>query len=161
MTTVTTAMLAEHEFFRGMRTPHLRQLVTAGRYIEVPARHRFFDEGGTADRFWLIHAGQIALDLHMPGRGAVIVETFGRGTVLGWSWLFPPYRWKFGALAKQPVRAIEFDGRLVRTLCAADPELGYELAHRFTSVILDRLQATRMRLVDVYAHPEEALWPPQ
>lgn len=157
MSAVTGAVLAGHEFCRGINSAHLAQLATAARHEELPAGYRFFEEGETADRFWLIQAGQIALDLHVPGRGVVIIETFGRGTVLGWSWLFPPYQWRFGALAMQPVRAIGFDGRLVRTFCAADPSLGFELTRRFTSVILDRLQATRVRLIDVYGNPSDPI----
>lgn len=152
MTVLTASMLAAHPFLRGMPRAHLERLADMARYTEVPAGHRFFEEGGTADRFWLIQAGRIALDLQVPGRGTLIVESFGRGTVLGWSWLFRPFQWRFGAVAMQRVRALEFDGRVVRSLCAADPELGYALTRRFTAVMLDRLQATRMRLLDLYSY---------
>ncbi|WP_064744035.1 Crp/Fnr family transcriptional regulator [Actinomadura oligospora] len=164
MTSVLASSLARHSFLRDLRTPHLQRLSTAAKEVELPERHRFFDEGGHADRFWLIETGRVGLDVHIPGRGLVVIETFGRDTVLGWSWLFPPFQWRFGARALEPVRAVEFDGRLVRTLCAADPELGHELTRRFAEVMLDRLQATRLRLLDVYTHPGqvrpgETLWP--
>lgn len=156
---ITAAVLAREDFLRGIPKAQLTRLATAARDVAVPERHRFFEEGGRADRFWLIQSGYVALDLHLPGHGTTIIETFGRGAVLGWSWLFPPYEWRFGAVAAQPVRAIEFDGRLVRTLCAADPELGYELTQRFTGVVLERLQATRIRLLDLYSRDREHQWP--
>ena len=34
--------------------------------------------------------------------------------VLGWSWLFPPYRWHLDARALAPVRALGFDGACLR-----------------------------------------------
>ncbi|MFC4907103.1 Crp/Fnr family transcriptional regulator [Actinomadura gamaensis] len=164
MTPVVASSLARHPFLHDVKGRHLDRLARAARQIEVPERHRFFEEGGRADRFWLIETGRVGLDMHVPGRGLVLVETFGRDAVLGWSWLFPPFEWRFGARALSPVRAVEFDGKLVRTLCAADPELGHELTRRFAEVMLDRLQATRLRLLDVYAHPGqtrpgETLWP--
>lgn len=160
MSTVNASALTAHEFCKGMSGPQLAKLATAARHVEYPSGHRFFEEEETADGFWLIQAGQVALDLHVPGRGVVIIETFGRGTVLGWSWLFPPYQWRFGAVAMQPVRAIAFDGKLVRTFCAADPELGYELTRRFTAIVLNRLQSTRLRLIDVYSNYDPPAYDP-
>jgi hypothetical protein len=83
----------------------------------------------------------------------VVVETLGAGAVLGWSWLFAPYRWHFGAVAVENTLGIELDGPGVRQLCARDPALGYELSTRFMQVMVERLQATRVRLLDLYAIP--------
>jgi CRP-like cAMP-binding protein len=91
------------------------------------------------------------LDLHVPGRGAAVIETIASGEVLGWSWLFPPYTWHFGATALADTCAIEFDARAVRAVCDADPALGYALTLRFLGVMADRLQAARIRLLDLYS----------
>ncbi|WP_067461241.1 cyclic nucleotide-binding domain-containing protein [Actinomadura macra] len=147
--------LTRERFFHGMPERHLARLVSAGRAVEAPAGHRFFEENGTAESFWLIRSGRVALDLHVPGRGPVVVETLGASSILGWSWLFSPHRWRFGAIATRPVEAIRFDAPLVRTLGAADPALGYDLALRFGAVMLDRLEATRIRVLDLYARPEQ------
>jgi CRP-like cAMP-binding protein len=77
----------------------------------------------------------------------VVLETIGMGELLGWSWLFPPYRWAFGAVAATPVEAFEFDAPAVRAACAADAVLGYEFSHRISRVLAKRLQATRIRLI--------------
>lgn len=147
MTTVTPSMIAAHGVLHGMSPEHLQALVSAAHYAEFPQGHRFFTEDGVADRFWLVHAGEVAID-HRRCGGPLVVETLGRGSVVGWSWLFPPYEWRFGAVARQPVRAVEFDGRRVRALAAADPELDRELTHRFAAVMLERLQAARLRLIE-------------
>lgn len=147
---LTAAALVGHQFMRGMRADHLERLAATARYTDFPAGYRLLEEGRRADRCYLIQAGQAAIDMNVPGRGNELVETIGRGGVLGWSWLFPPYEWRFGAVALSPVRAIVLDGPALRGLCDADPELGYELHRRFMGVILDRLQNTRKRLVALH-----------
>ncbi len=149
--------LAGHQFTRGMPADHVAALSGAARHIKVPARHRLFDEGGTADRFWLIQAGQVALDMHVPGRGLVVIEALGMGDVIGWSWLYPPYQWRLGAIAMRPTQAFEVDGPAVREMCAADAGFGYELTRRFLAVVVNRLQATRSRLIDLSTRSPD--WP--
>jgi CRP/FNR family transcriptional regulator, cyclic AMP receptor protein len=147
MIEVTTSALAAHTFLRGMAPGHLDALTEAATDVMFPARHRMFAEGGHAASFWLIRAGHVELDLNVPGEGPVGFETVGIGGLLGWSWLFPPYRWAFGAVCATPVEAFEFDAAAVRSRCAADPALGYDLTTRLTHVLAGRLQKTRVRLI--------------
>ena len=147
MIEITPAVLAVHPFLHGMSREQLAPLSEAATDVRFPARHRLFEDGGHAARFWLIQSGYVALDMHVPGEGRVRVETIGMGELVGWSWLFPPYTWAFGAVTVSPVEAFEFDGRAVRACCEADPELGYELTRRLARVIAQRLQATRVRLI--------------
>jgi CRP-like cAMP-binding protein len=107
-------------------------------------------EGAPADRFFLLRHGSVALETYAPGRGAILIETLGAGDVLGWSWLFAPYRWHFDARARDAVRATAFDAACLRAKCDADPALGRAVMTRFAEVLLERLQATRLRLLDVY-----------
>jgi CRP/FNR family cyclic AMP-dependent transcriptional regulator len=153
----STPALAGHQFTRGMPADYVAALSEAAKHIKVPARHRLFDEGGTADRFWLIQAGQVALDMNVPGRGLVVIEALGMGDVIGWSWLYPPYQWRLGAVALRPTQAFEVDGPAVRQMCARDAGFGYELTRRFLAVVVHRLQATRTRLIDISAQPVQ--WP--
>ncbi|HTX29621.1 MAG TPA: cyclic nucleotide-binding domain-containing protein [Streptosporangiaceae bacterium] len=147
MVEISAAALAAHPFLRGMSPDQLSVLVGAARDVSFPARGRLFEDGGNATHFWLIRSGHVWLDLHVPGEGPVIIETVGMGELLGWSWLFPPYKWAFGAVAATAVEAFEFDAPTVRERCAADPGLGYELTQRISRVLAGRLQATRLRLI--------------
>ncbi|HEY7484907.1 MAG TPA: cyclic nucleotide-binding domain-containing protein [Streptosporangiaceae bacterium] len=147
-----TPPLLEHQFLAGL--PHAADLTGRARKAEFASGSRLFDEGGDADRFWLLQGGRVALDLHVPGRGAAVIETIASGEVLGWSWLFPPYTWHFGATALVDTCAIEFDARAVRAVCDADPALGYALTQRFLGVMADRLQAARIRLLDLYSRSD-------
>jgi len=158
MNTPPQNLLASQPFLHGLPEPHVARLTVCARSVKVASRHRLFEEGGTADRFWLIQAGQVALDTMVPGRGRVIVEELGRGDVVGLSWLFPPFRWGFGAITTQPLQAFAFDGKAIAAECDQDPEFGREMLQRFLRVTLHRLQATRNRLLDVSAHPELLPW---
>jgi CRP/FNR family transcriptional regulator, cyclic AMP receptor protein len=144
---VTSAALAAHPFLHSMSRDQLAVLAEAASDVTFPARHRIFEDGGLATRFWLIQSGHVALDLHVPGEGPVVIEAIGMGELLGWSWLFPPFKWAFGAVTATPVEAFEFDAPAVRSCCAADSELGYELNQRVARVLAKRLQATRVRLI--------------
>jgi CRP-like cAMP-binding protein len=99
---------------------------------------------------YLLQRGRVALSAHAPGKGHLLVQTLGPGEVLGLSWLFPPFQWQFDARAVELVEAISLDGACVRAKLDDDPALGYQVLKRMTPVILERLQQTRLRLLDLY-----------
>jgi CRP-like cAMP-binding protein len=139
--------LALQPFLSGVRPAHLERLsVYAHRSVFRPGA-RIFNEGGRATRFWIIRDGSVELDTTVPGGGTVTVESLGAGAVLGWSWMFPPFTWHFGAVATEPTLTIEFTAPEVLRLCEGDPALGYELTRRFMAVVVERLQTTRTRLI--------------
>ncbi len=147
MTEVTASALAAHPILRGMPRGQLDTLAAVATDVMFPARHRIIEEGGHASKFWLIQSGRVLLDLNVPGRGPMVVESVCMGQLLGWSWLLPPFAWAFGAIADGPVQAFELDATAVRACCAADPTLGYELTRRLVTVVALRLEATRRRLL--------------
>ncbi|AZS69827.1 hypothetical protein DDE74_01560 [Streptomyces lydicus] len=117
--------------------------------VSFPAGDRIFEERGLADRFWIIRTGSVNLDVQVAGGRPAVVDMLGHGDLVGWSWLVPPYTWRMGAEASTPVRAYEFDATAVRALCEADPALGLAVTRRVLDVVARRLQATRLRLVDM------------
>ncbi|MEW2609913.1 cyclic nucleotide-binding domain-containing protein [Streptomyces sp. NPDC047880] len=125
--------------------------MSLAREVSFAIDERIFNEGGKADRFWIIHTGTVALDVHVPGRRAAVIETLGAGELLGWSWLVPPHHWHLGAQATSPVRAYEFDAAAVRELCGNDQGLKQELLAYVAGVIAERLRSARVRLLDLYA----------
>jgi CRP-like cAMP-binding protein len=155
MTGTVAARISAHPFCAAFTAEQCATLAGDGSVVMFTAGERLFDEGGSADRFWLIEDGRIALDMRVPGRGDQIVETLASGDVLGWSWLHPPYLWHFGAVARVATTAIEFDAPAVRRRCEADPVFGYAALRSFTPIITERLQATRLRLLDLYAAPSQ------
>jgi len=146
---ITTGTLGAQPFLKGMSLKHLKLLVGDAMPVEFKAGEAIFDEGGPANRFYLIRSGQVALQSpNDADHDAIPIETIEAGGVLGWSWLFPPYCWHFDARAITPVKAIFFYGTRLREQCDGDHELGFELMKRVSAVVVERLQATRCRLAE-------------
>jgi CRP-like cAMP-binding protein len=102
-----------------------------------------------ADHFFVLRDGRVALELQSP-TGPLLIETIGSGDLVGWSWLFPPNQWAFDVEAIVTTKAVVIDGACLRNKCDADPTFGYRVMKRFARVMVDRLQMTRVRLLDVY-----------
>jgi CRP/FNR family cyclic AMP-dependent transcriptional regulator len=146
-------VLAEIKTFEGLEQRHLDRIAGCGQNTGFASGEQIAREGDRADTFYVIRHGRVALETPAPGGGPLLITTLGDGTVVGWSWLFAPYRWEFDARAVEDTRAIAFDGACLRGKCEEDHELGYVLMQRFVQIILDRLQATRLQLLDVYGNP--------
>jgi CRP-like cAMP-binding protein len=143
-------LLAEHPFCAGMKPEHLHLLAGCGKNVHLPAGKHALRTGEPADTFYALREGVVALEVYSPTGGGLVVQTLHAGEILGWSWLFPPYRWTFDARVVEPVRAIALDGACLRGKAEADHELGYELMKRVAKVFTTRLAATRMQLLDLY-----------
>jgi CRP-like cAMP-binding protein len=143
------SVLADHPFFDGMQ-PEYRQLISGCAANGSFAPGEFIlREGDYAATFYLIRHGQVAVEAFAPGHGPITVQTLGDGDLLGWSWLFPPYRWHFDARALAPTEVFAVDGACLRLQCEEDPALGYALMKRLARTIIDRLQAARLQLMNI------------
>jgi len=143
-------ILAKHPFLKGLEPRHLKILVGCASNVRFSAGQFLFHEGEEANEFYMIREGKVAVQIQGAERGPIIVQTIGEGEVLGWGWLIPPYRWRFDGKALELTRAIALDGKCLRTKSEEDHDLGYELLKRFAGIIVQRLEATRLQLLDVY-----------
>ena len=142
------SIITELPFLKGLSSKHLPSLADNAMQSQFRAGELIFREGGPANRFYLIQHGQVALESSRKDRPAVRIQIIGAGDVLGWSWLFPPYGWHFDARALEPTTAIFFYGTRLREECEKDHDLGYKLMKRMAGVMLQRLQAARLQLLE-------------
>ena len=145
-------LILESQLFAGLVPDHVELIVGCAKNVRFAPGEELFREGDPADTFYLVRHGTVSAEVFVPGRGGLTVQTVDEGDVVGWSWLFPPFRWHFDARALDAVRAVAFDGACLRRKCDDYHTLGYELLSRFSPVMLERLQATRMQLLDVYGN---------
>ncbi len=143
-------LISQSPIFAGLAPAHLELIGGCARNEHVAANTILLREGEPADVFYLIRRGTVVLEVSAPGRGPLLIETLQPGDVVGWSWLFPPYRWQLDGRTTAPSELIAFDGACLRGKSDEDHELGYQLMRRFAANVVDRLQATRLQLLDVY-----------
>jgi len=143
-------VLENHPFFAGLSPYAVELIAGCAAHVHFEEGSRIFGQGEPASLFYVIRHGKVALQVHSPAKGPLIIDTMGEGEVLGWSWLVPPYQYFASALAVTPVRATALDGACLRGKCEADSDLGYQLLKRVTTVMYRRLQSTRIRLLDLY-----------
>ena len=143
-------LLKEHPFFQDMRQEYIDSLAGCASNVRFKARETVFQQDEKANHFYILESGKIAIDLSTPGRGVLTIETLGEGQVLGWSWLFPPYEWQYGARAVEDTKAIAMDARCLRGKCETDPALGYDLMKRFSAIMARRMQRARLQVLDIY-----------
>jgi CRP-like cAMP-binding protein len=144
-------VLAEHPFVRGLDETHVAFITGCAENVRVRAGDILFEEGDEANATWLVRTGRVDLCVHRPGRGPAVIESVDAGEVVGWSWLFPPYQWHFGARAAEDVRALRLDGTCLRRKCEDDHDLGYAVAKRLLLQVHKRLERARMQALDLYA----------
>lgn len=143
-------IVAELPLFKGLKPEHIQIISGCAANARIEAGQFLGRAGGPAERFWVILQGRVTLEIHSPGRGSLTVQTIGENDVVGWSWLVPPYQLRFDVHAITATRALVIDGKCLRGKFASDPELGYEMLQRFSQVILRRLDAMSIQLMDLY-----------
>ncbi|HWD07708.1 MAG TPA: cyclic nucleotide-binding domain-containing protein [Actinomycetota bacterium] len=146
-------LLAAHPIFAGVAPADLSLIAGCGRNAAFREGEYLFREGTQADQFFVVREGRVAIEIFVPDRGGLVVDTVEPGDIVGVSWIFPPYRWEFDGRCVAAVRAVSLDGACLRGKCDADPRLGYELMKRFARVLHRRIESAQLRLLDLYGTP--------
>ena len=143
-------ILREHRFLAGLSDDQLAFVVGCAKNVRFDEGDYLFRDGGAADAFFLVREGRVALELEVPPRGRVVAETLEGGDIIGWSWMFPPYRWDLDARAAKRVRAIQFDGACLREKMEKDSALGFVMTKKLLFAAHQRLERVRLQSLDAY-----------
>lgn len=144
-----TESLAELRFFKNMPREHLEMIASCASPVAFKKGDFLLHVGQQATHFFAVREGMVALEMEAANK-ITTLQTIGEGSIVGWSWLVPPYTWHYDARAVTPVSAIRFDARSVRGQCDSDPAFGYDVLKHFSHVIVERLMNTRIQLADMY-----------
>jgi CRP/FNR family transcriptional regulator, cyclic AMP receptor protein len=144
------SLLEKHPLLEGMEPEHLEFLAGCSSNHRIEPGDSLVREGEEAGHTYLIRTGRMALELHLPGQGTRRLQTVEPGEMMGWSWLFPPYRWHFDAVALEPTMVLALDGACLRKKLDADHSLGYAFLLRLVFSMHQKLERTRLQLLDVY-----------
>jgi CRP-like cAMP-binding protein len=142
-------LLRTAPLFADLDPASLLALARYGDEVRFDAEALLARDGWPADRFYVLLEGSVSLDVHEPHAEPLPIETLTVPEVVGWSWLMPPFRWHFDVRVLTPVWAIAIEAEALRVAMVEDPSFGYALMTRFARVLLQRLQATRLRVIAV------------
>ena len=141
--------LREHKFFNGMDDEAVAAIADCGKLSEVDADTDLATEGDTAEVFFILIDGRVAIDTNVPGRPPTTLQTVSSGDVIGWSWV-GAREWVFDVRTLTRCTLMVMDADQVMTLLEARPKLGFEIMRRLNHVMTQRLRATRLQLLDIY-----------
>jgi len=144
------SILKEHPFFKDLKQEYFDIILGCASNVRFKEGGIIFREGDKANKFYLIRYGRVAIDVSLSNHRSVSIQTIQDGDILGWSWLIPPYRARFLCRAVVDTRAIALDGKCLREKCENNHDLGYELLMRMTRVFTQRLENTRIQLLNLY-----------
>ncbi len=150
MTEELAELVARHPLFAGLPTDVASLVAGCAHNAAFGTGELLLAEGEPAEVLYLLRRGRVALEIRKPGSGQLVVETLRPGELVGLSWLFPPHRWRTDARAMEPVGVVSVDAACLLAKAEADPAFGFALMKRLLPVLLSRLQATRVRLLDLY-----------
>jgi CRP/FNR family cyclic AMP-dependent transcriptional regulator len=145
-----TPFLAEHSILQGLTPAQLVLVASRAKLAHYRSQQRVFTFGTRADKFYIIRSGKVGIEIPAIDGAPLTIQTVTDGSVLGWSWLMPPYRWLFDARALEASDIVVFDGDQIRADCEQDPRLGYELMKRFAMLMAERLNAAREMAIRHY-----------
>ena len=149
-TAALQSYLAEHPLLRDMEPGYIRALTECASEVGFAQGELIFRQGKAADRCYLIRQGNVAVQITSSEGDAITIQTLGPREVLGWSWLFPPYRWHYDARALEATEAVAIDGADLRHRFERNPKFGYDLMIRLSAIIHQRMQAARLQILDLY-----------
>lgn len=142
-------ILEQHPFLQGLRSEHLDLLAGCASNVVYKPGEYIIREGRDANQFYIVRSGHVSIETYAPGKGAIQIQTVSEGDILGWSWLIPPYKWSFDVRVIDLTRVIALDAACLRKKCEDDHDFGFEILSRFANVIVQRLRATHLQLVDL------------
>ncbi|HTS23152.1 MAG TPA: Crp/Fnr family transcriptional regulator [Casimicrobiaceae bacterium] len=144
------AMLLHHPFVAEFEPRHVEKLAGLARQIRFERDQVVFREGDDCSEFYLIVTGLVALEIVAPGH-TFRVQTLFAGDELGWSALLMGRGKNFQARTLERVDALAFEGTELLAACREDTLFGFMLMQRLLAVVAERLQATRVQLLDMYS----------
>ena len=144
------AVLNKHPFVEEFQPEHIERLAGMAKEVHFDRDHVVFHEGDECHDFYLIVQGRVAVEIEAPGQ-TFRVQTLSAGDELGWSAILMGRGKHFQARALQPVDALAFNGEELLAACREDKALGFALMYRMVGVVSERLQATRLQVLDMYS----------
>lgn len=144
-------LLSRTPFFAGLDPEYVAYLARHSSPRTLAVDTVLFVFGDDACDFYLVTKGQVCVEVAAIEGPALELQRLGPGAVLGWSWLFAPYKWTFQARATEPAEVLEFDGARILARSERDPAFGYQVIKRFSALMSERLNFARQKMMEEWS----------
>jgi CRP/FNR family transcriptional regulator, cyclic AMP receptor protein len=144
------AVMSRQPFVDEFQPEHIEKLTEFAKEVHFDRDQVIFHEGDECQEFYLIVKGRVAVEIEAPGH-TLRVQTLTAGDELGWSAMLMGRGKYFQARALENVDALAFHGPTILQNCRQDKAFGFALMYRMLGVVSERLQATRLQLLDMYS----------
>ena len=146
-------ILASCRFFENLGEQYVKLFASVGTQISFQPGTFIVKEGQEAKRFFIILKGKINLEISTPSSESLLIQTVSSEDLLGWSWLVPPYTYQFDARVVEPTEAIALSTEWLRERIDEDTFLKTALINCFSLVIIQRLQISLFRFIELFKSP--------
>ncbi len=133
-------------FLRSFTPAHQRMLAGVARLKEYQPDDVLFAEGEHCPEVFLVLAGDVSLEIRVPGCGVIDVHHVGPGGLVGWSPLLVRGPMTATAVCASRCRVVALDADEVLALAERDPRFGLEFFRRMSAALAERLRATRLQI---------------
>ena len=143
-------------WFQVIKPEHLKKIADISHLQRVKSGEVLFREGDQDNYLYIVIEGRVGLDIFIPHRGKVRINTVEMWDLFGWSGVTPNIHQRTaGATAVMDGLVIGIDSAKLRDACEEDHDLGYIVMRRLMNIVASRLMVTRLQLIDMFASPEE------
>ncbi|MBC7473400.1 MAG: cyclic nucleotide-binding domain-containing protein [Candidatus Sericytochromatia bacterium] len=143
-------IIEEHLFFKGFEYNEIDILIKHCAFTSFKKGDFLLGARQEAKNFYLITNGIVSLQVFSHSHGIIKLENIQDGEFLGWSWLTAPYDYHFDAVAFSKIKALVFDAKAIKRDMEANHEFGYKMYRLFIPIIVERLQAARKNILELY-----------
>ena len=143
----------KHPFLQGLPAKYLDTFVSHAKEITLMPGEYVFKNGQRAEKFFLLLEGEVeittgAQDIRLDSEPhTLVLQVLGPGEIIGWSWIIPPYTWRFDVRVRDDAKLLCVDGAYIRKLCEKDHDLAYEIYKRLVPIMNQRMIAARQQFI--------------
>src|ERR1700754_4216171 len=106
--------LSKHPILQGLDARQIALVTSFATSADYKAGQRVFQRDFDAHEFFIVRSGKVAIEVPSIDGEALQIQTVSEGSLLGWSWFIPPYRWSFDARAVVESNVISVNGDKLR-----------------------------------------------
>jgi CRP-like cAMP-binding protein len=152
---VTTEELRKIVILTYLTEAMLETLVPIIEELQFQRDDIVFQQDDPADRFYMVHSGKIILEQAITPEVTVCVGSIKPGYSFGWSAMLQRTSYRSDATCVEPSEVYSFTYEHIKTILAADPEMGYRLYQRLLVILKKRYdKRTEQLRQTVLNHPD-------